>query len=428
MTHILPATVRGKLKNVRAAFWLLGFLLFLALARDILANGWPLYCRIGGETYWPGLRLLWAEPGRPFADPTLESIRINNAWKTYPYEAAVFAPIPFSPAEITKPPFPPATGPVGPGTLHPGLPPRFRHWLGTDDVGRDVAAGLVSGARVAVWTGVTAMAMALGIGLFLGAMAGFWGDNRLRARRGVVWMTAGGLFPAWFYTFPAREYLFTESGTWSGWWTGLAIFAGIVLLFYVLGRLLSRLPFFNRIIRLPVDMVVMRLSEVFNAVPALIFIYFIAALLPKDKQSLGVLIALIGAVSWPGAAIFIRADLLRVRELDYVTAARGMGFSNLRILLRHALPNALRSTRVAFALGVASAVLLEASLSFLGFGNDTFSASWGTLLNSARAYPTAWWVALPPGLAICLTVLSLQTIGDWMSDRKNSASSEEAAT
>ena len=133
-----------------------------------------------------------------------------------------------------------------------------------------------------------------------------------------------------------------------------------------------------------------------------------------------VMIALIGVISWTGTARFIRADLLRVRELDYVTAARGLGFSEARILLRHALPNALRSTMIVFAFGVASAVILEASLSFLGFGGYTFNTSWGTLLNSARAYPTAWWVALPPGLAICITVLALNAIGDRLSARKES--------
>jgi len=115
----------------------------------------------------------------------------------------------------------------------------------------------------------------------------------------------------------------------------------------------------------------------------------------------------------------VRADLLRVRELDFVTAARGLGLPETRILLRHALPNALRSTLIAFAFGVAGAVLLEAALSFLGFGGDEFRGkSWGSLLNSARSYPTDWWVALPPGLAICVTVLALNAIGEALSEGK----------
>lgn len=406
-------------RSLRPAYWILGLLLFVAVARDFLANGRPLYCRIGASTYWPGLRAVWESAGVPFGDPVLDSIRINDLWKTYPFQSAVFAPIPFSPNETTKPPFPPGTVPARPGTRHPQLGERFVHWLGTDERGRDVAAALVAGARSAVLTGVTAMAMAMSIGLVLGALAGFWGDDRLRLRRGRWWLTLLGLLPATFYGFTARQYVMSEGG-WMEWLKSVAIFAGIVLIFNVLGRMLCRIPWLGKRVTIPADLIIMRLAEVFNSIPGLIFIFVMAALLPKENQSMWVMIALIGVISWTGAARFIRADLLRVRELDYVTAARGLGFSEARILLRHALPNALRSTMIVFAFGVASAVILEASLSFLGFGGYTFNTSWGTLLNSARAYPTAWWVALPPGLAICITVLALNAIGDRLSERKES--------
>lgn len=292
--------------------------------------------------------------------------------------------IPAPPNETTKPPFTPGTVPARPGTRHPQLGARFVHWLGTDERGRDVAAALVAGARSAVLTGVTAMAMAMSIGLVLGALAGFWGDDRLRVRRGRWWLTLMGLLPAWFFAFTARQYVLAEGGL-TEWLKSAAIFAGIVLLFNVLGRMLCRIPWFGKRVTIPADLIIMRLAEVVNSIPGLIFIFVMAALLPKEDQSMWVMIALIGVISWTGAARFIRADLLRVRELDYVTAARGLGFSEARILLRHALPNALRSTMIVFAFGVASAVILEASLSFLGFGGYTFNTSWGTLLNSARA-------------------------------------------
>ncbi|HRI59124.1 MAG TPA: ABC transporter permease [Saprospiraceae bacterium] len=406
-------------KKLRPAFWILGVLLFLALARDFIANGRPLYCRIGGASFWPGLRTVWKDPNAAFADPALDSIRVNDLWKTYPYDAVIFAPVPFSPGEIAKPPFPPGTMPAKPGTFHPQLSPRFRHWLGTDDRGRDVAAGFVAGARSAVLTGVIAMTMAMGIGLLMGALAGFWGDDRLRVRRGRWWLTLLGLLPASFYAFMAREHAL-DTGGWSEWLKSIGVFIVIVLFFNGLGKLLNRIPFFGKMITLPADMVIMRLAEMFNSIPGLIFIYVMAALLPKENQSIWVLIVLIGVISWTGVARFIRADLLRVRELDYVAAARGLGFSEARVLLRHALPNAMRSTMIAFAFGVATAVILEASLSFLGFGSYSSNTSWGTLLNSARAYPTAWWVALPPGLAICLTVLALNAIGERLSERKES--------
>jgi len=402
--------------KLRPAFWLLGCLLFLALGRDFLANGRPLYCRIEGVSFWPGLRTLWANENIPYGHSTLDSIRVNNLWKSYTYESAVFAPIPFSPGEIA----PPVTGRARPGDLHPELPGTFRHWLGTDDRGRDVAAGLVSGARIAVLTGVTAMAMAMGIGLLLGALAGFWGDDRLQVGRGRLWLTLLGLLPAWFYAFTARQYALAVAENSGEWVRSLAIFCGIMLLFNGLGWLLGKFPFFAKTITIPADLLIMRLAEVFNSIPKLIFVIAVAALTPQG-QSIWLMIALIGAMSWTGVARFVRADLLRVRELDFVTAARGLGLPESRVLLRHALPNALRSTLIAFAFGVAGAVLLEAALSFLGFGGDEFRGkSWGSLLNSARSYPTDWWVALPPGLAICVTVLALNAIGEVLSAGRKS--------
>jgi len=370
-----------------------------------------LYCRIGGESFWPGLRTVWADKNIPFGHPLLDSIRVTNLWRTFPYESAVFAPIPFSPGEIASP----VASRARPGDLHPELPGAFRHWLGTDDRARDVAAGLVSGARIAVLTGVTAMAMAMGIGLLLGALAGFWGDDRLRVRRGQLWFTLLGLPFAWFYAFTARQYVLQEAENLADWGVSFLILLGIILFFNGLGRLLGRLSYFAKAITVPADLLIMRLAEVFNAIPKLIFVIAIAALMPQG-QSIWLMIALIGAMSWTGVARFVRADLLRVRELDFVTAARGLGLPETRVLLRHALPNALRSTLIAFAFGVAGAVLLEAALSFLGFGGDEFRGkSWGSLLNSARSYPTDWWVALPPGIAICVTVLALNAIGEALS-------------
>lgn len=403
-------------KRFGFAFWVLACLIVVALARDFLANGRPLYCRIGEQSYWPGLRTVWLASDIPYQDSILESIRINGQWKTYPYDRAVFAPIPFSPGELIRKP--PAER-AHPGSRHPGLPDRFRHWLGTDDRGRDIAAGLVSGARIAVLTGLTAMAVALSIGLFLGAIAGYFGDDRLRVRKGRFWVSLLGVPVAWFYAFAARQYVLGDRATLADWVESFLIFTIILLIFNGLGWLIARMNVGKKIITLPADLLIMRLAEVFSSIPKLIFIIVVAAILPKD-QSIWLMIALIGAMSWPGVARFVRADLLKVRELDYVSAARGLGFSDGRILLRHALPNAIRSTLVAFAIGGAEAIMLEATLSFLGFGGDQMQGkSWGSLLNSARAYPLDWWVSLPPGIIICMTVLALNAIAESLSERKS---------
>ncbi len=407
----------------KASLWFLGFLLFLAVFRDVIANGRPLYCRIGGESYWPGLRAVFMDSKVVFKTPALKAISEKTqyeAWKDFSnYDAPpVFAPIPFSPGEFSSRQI---SGLLPPGAAQPGLDPRFRHWLGTDNDGRDIAATLVSGARVALLTGSVAMGMALLIGLTLGTVAGYFGDERLRVRRGRLWLTLLGIPVALFYAFIVRNYEISVAESASVWWSCIGEFVLIVLIFNVLGLFLGRLPFFSKTVVLPTDLAIMRLAEIFNALPKIIVVVSLSVLFQRQNDSIWLLIALIGAMSWTGVARFIRAELLRVRELDFVTAARGLGLPNWRILLRHAMPNAMRPVLVALAFGVAGAVLLEASLSFLGFGGDALKGvSWGSLLardNSQTNPVKSWWVMLPPGLAICFTVLAFNALGEKYSDK-----------
>lgn len=406
------------MKRFRPVFWVLGFLLALALLRDVLANGRPLYCRIGGESYFPGLRTVFVGKDSPYGQPALRNLQQQpqsfEAWKNEANydEPPVFAPIPFSPGEYSR--LHPESF-LRPGRVHSGLSSRFRHWLGTDAEGRDVAAALVSGARVALLVGLLSMVVAGLIGLFMGALAGFWGDDQLRVALPELISTAAGIPFAFFYAFTARQYELDIAESPVEWAKSAGIFILIVLLFNGIGKLISKLlP--ARQITLPVDLLVMRMTEIFNAIPKLIFIIIVAALLPKN-QNIWVMIGLIGLLNWTDLALFVRAELLRVRELDYVTAARGLGFSNLRIFRRHAFPNALRPALVIFTFNVAGAILMESALSFLGFGGNALRGiSWGSLLDSVRTTPSAWWIAIPPGLAIAVTILTINKIGELLSD------------
>ncbi len=408
-------------KRFRTAFWVLGCLLLLALFRDVLANGRPLYCRIDGAAYFPGLRTVFIDKDVPYSQPALRTIQQQEqtfeAWKTLSNydETPVFAPIPFTPGEYSR------QNPnafLRPGEVHPSLNNRFRHWLGTEEGGRDVAAGIVGGARIAVLVGLLSMGIAGVLGLLLGALAGFWGDDQLRVFKIELWSTIVGIPIAFFFAVSARQYTLDTAQTTAEWGKSLVIFIIVTSGFYLAGKFAGKISGATGKVTTPVDLIVMRLTEIFNAVPKLIFILVIAALLPKD-QSIWVMIALIGLLSWTDVALFVRAELLRVRELDYVTAARGLGLSELRIFLRHALPNALRPALVIFAFGIAGAILLESVLSFLGFGGDALKGiSWGSLLDSVRVRPAAWWVAIPPGLAIAVTILTINKIGELLSEKR----------
>ncbi len=400
-------------RRLRPALWVFSILLLAALFRDVLANGHPLYCRVYGQTFYPALRSIWEhQPLVYYGNEHIDSLEQNRTWRQYEhYEAVLFAPVPFSPGEQD------GLGARPPGTLANGQQRGFRHWLGTDKDGRDVLAGMIAGAQVALLTGLVAMGIAFSIGLVLGAVAGFWGDDRLRVRRGQLWMTLLGIPVAWFYVFIAGPDKIPGALQWLG---NLLFFISIILVFNILGKILSRWRWFSKTVILPADLLVMRGAEIFNALPKFIFLLIMARLL-NDQRTIWLMVALIGAFSWPGVASLIRAELLRVRTLDFVTAARALGLSEWNVLIRHALPNAVRAAYIAVAIGVASAILLEASLSFLGLsGKGMEGASWGMLLRSAREAREAWWLALPPGVAICVTVLALNKVGEVLGERKGS--------
>lgn len=262
------------------------------------------------------------------------------------------------------------------------------------------------------------MCLAFGLGVVLGALAGYWGDDRLRVRRGPLLMALLGTPLAFFYSSAVQPWLPETANALVRLLTGGSAATVVWVGAVALGYRLCRWSFWAREVALPVDLWIMRLAEAFMAVPGLLAIVAFAALLREQRQTLWALIALIGLFSWPGVALFVRAEMLRVREMDYITAARSLGLSEVRILLRHALPNALQPAYTVFALGVAGAVLLEASLSFLGYGDQQLSgATWGSLLQGARTSPQLWWVSLPPGLAICLTVMALHLLGEQLGKR-----------
>jgi len=125
----------------------------------------------------------------------------------------------------------------------------------------------------------------------------------------------------------------------------------------------------------------------------------------------------IGITNWPTVARLTRGEFLKAKSLEYVVAARAMGATDGRTIFRHVLPNALAPVFVAATFGVASAILIESTLSFLGFGVPPSTASWGSILSNARQLlPSAWWLTAFPGLAIFLTVTSYNLVGEGLRD------------
>ena len=163
------------------------------------------------------------------------------------------------------------------------------------------------------------------------------------------------------------------------------------------------------------DIALSRAIEVVMCIPTLVLILALIAIV--EKATIWHLMAVIGVTSWTGIARLTRAEFLRLKELDYVTAARAIGVGRWRIMFRHVLRNALAPVLVPISFGIASAILIESALSFLGFGAPPPNPSWGALLNAGRgSIQTMWWLIVFPGAAIFLTVLAYNLIGEGLQE------------
>jgi peptide/nickel transport system permease protein len=159
-----------------------------------------------------------------------------------------------------------------------------------------------------------------------------------------------------------------------------------------------------------VDQVLMRLVDLMLCFPTFFLILAVIALL---EPSIWIIMAVIGLTAWMGVARLVRAEFLSLREREFVMAARALGASDARLILRHLLPNALAPVMVSATLGVAGAILTESTLSFLGLGVQPPTPSWGNILTAGQAnIEIAWWLSLFPGLAILITVMSYNLLGE----------------
>lgn len=164
-----------------------------------------------------------------------------------------------------------------------------------------------------------------------------------------------------------------------------------------------------------VDAVIMRFVDMVIAFPRLVLLITIIALF--ERSSIFLIIAVLGLTQWPGTARIVRGEALSLRERDFIQAARALGFTRLRIILRHVIPNTMAPVIVAATLGIGNVIVLEAGLSFLGLGLQPPTPSWGSMVASGRGtLLTAWWISTFPGLAIVITVVAFNLVGDGLRD------------
>jgi peptide/nickel transport system permease protein len=192
----------------------------------------------------------------------------------------------------------------------------------------------------------------------------------------------------------------------SGVWVSFSVGISAALATSLLGTIIGSTAGFNGG---TVDLVLMRITEMFQVIPTFVLAAVIVAMWGPGLTRIILVIALL---AWPQVALVIRAEVIRIKKLDFVDAVRCLGYGNTYILIREIIPNAIRPVLALGTLAVGQAILLETALSFLGL-SDPSLISWGRMLNTGQNYLlTAWWIAVFPGLAIFLIVLACNFVGD----------------
>lgn len=193
----------------------------------------------------------------------------------------------------------------------------------------------------------------------------------------------------------------------------LAVGIGAVAIYVVIGTILGAIAgFFGKW----VDMFIMRLTDIFMSFPYLMVILVLVSIMGPSLYNIIIALGLLG---WPGIARIVRGSVLSIKEMDYVKAGIALGYSTPKIVFQHILPNCLAPILVNATFGIASAIIMEASLSFLGMGVQPPTASWGNMLTEAQSLTvlsTQPWLWVPPGLMILLAVLSINFMGDGLRD------------
>lgn len=364
--------------------------MLVALFGDFISSERPIYCKISGNHYFPVVHEYLEDMGISKPYPFMAT----QDWSELALEKSLFPPIRFSPPSLFA-------------GQRPYLPPGSAiknnvsrtHWLGSDQIGRDVASGMVHGTRIALFVGVISVLLSLFIAFVVGCGAGYYGDRHFKISR---WSVVAHLLVSGLVLFYAYY------GGWS-YWVLLCFFLLLIGVNVLLYALFSRGATRN-MISIPIDSMVMRMIEVFRSVPAMFILLTIIGLL--TQPSIWWVVLIIGLLRWPSMARLIRAETLKVRELDYIKSAELIGLSPMQITIRHIVPNILSPIVVMVAFAISGAILLEATLSFLGIGLNAEYISWGSLLSSARNYFPAWWLVIFPGLAIFSIVYAFNRIGD----------------
>lgn len=374
-------------RPVRFAWSFILIIAIIAIVGPWLANEKPFYCKLDGENYFP-IFSSTSEAGLSAQHPAFAPVD----WQTTAFESILRAPIPYSHYSIDL-----KTGAnKSPFDAQP-VSTRMRHWLGTDALGRDVLAGMIRGCRVSLLIGLGSMVLALLIGVLFGSIGGYWGNKGKRISWQQILCTGllfAGLLIVFYLPISTMQQLL---------FSFLLLLTGLIVIWKV-GKT------GKKNISLPLDQMIMGVISIIDGFPGMFIIIILVSILPFKGWL--VILLVIALLRWPAMARYMRAEVFRMRELHYIQAAQIINLPSLTILTRHIIPYAFRPVMISFIFGVATAILAESTLSYLGIGLPPEQMNWGRLLAQSRSHFDSWWLVVFPGCAIFFTLLSLYVIGN----------------
>lgn len=401
------------------------FLMFVCVAilAPFLANDKPLVCKYNGNWMFPAFSL---KNQQITSSGEIITYNMGNDWKLLKTDFTVFAPCAYSPNTIDasnaprKSPFSNQEI-VTKNNIIIDLPYKYRHWLGTTQNGNDVLSGIIHGTKISISVGIFSMLIASLIGITLGACAGYFENNTVKIGYAQSLFLIVGVFVCYFYCVIINGSSLLKTFD-NNTLLGILWIVLLICLIYIIIKGLLKVGYkldcvlkTDNKLYFPADAIISKIIEVLNSIPALLLIIAISALIKPSYTSL---IFIIGFLSWTAIARLTRAQYLKTKQLDYVTSCKTIGMTHFTIMRKHILPNIFPIILVQIIFGMAGAVLIEASLSFIGVGIPSNTVSWGSLLNEARDHFSAWWLVVFPGLCVFTLILIYNKIATEISKIK----------